>query len=68
MDTANPTAANRTEAARLAAEGHPNDMTVGMLINDLLVSCYIGSDGEPQHEARTDGSCRCGYRKPRTNR
>jgi hypothetical protein len=27
---------------------------------DAIVSCYTGSDGERQHETRTDGSCRCG--------
>jgi len=64
---AHATPAERAEADRLAKE---NVIENGWAIHDLMISCYVasGEDGRPEevHERRgSDGSCRCGYHKPR---
>lgn len=61
------TPAERAEADRLARE---DVIANGPAIHDLGVSCYEarGEDRrwEEVHERRmADGSCRCGYYKPR---
>lgn len=66
------TAAERAEVDRLYADAKITGQRVdGVKIHDLLVSCYVadGEDGRPEevHESKiSDGSCRCGYYKPRS--
>lgn len=69
MVNVHATAAEKAEADRLSAE---DVIANGARIYDLSVSCYTaahGEDGRPEdvHERRlSDGSCRCGYHKPRS--
>lgn len=61
-----PTDADRADyrslmdTAKVYRAGDAERISLQWFAANAIVSCYMGSDGEPQHEQRRDGSCRCG--------